>query len=860
MLEDVAWPFPARSRRGTEGRGVSEIASRSASEAALRRTSVVVACLVLPLSTVLSSSRAGSHPGLEVGFEGGYGQVEIGGKYVGVEFHQSRPLPSRISFYYPVPNSIDLSTDYWKRYESLPYTVVLGSEGKTDTIGANPYPYRYTPYRATFEDTQDDLQTVFSYDVCEDLPVLVLRIELRNLSDRRRDLWLETSLNATLRTSHTYAWRKTASIRYSDSGAIATAAFDEADTDSALVFVANVGELRTEAGGHPTQPAENRILSFRYETQLSAGEQIEIVQLIGACRQNEQDRVLEEASRGWQASVLSNEARILGYAYDHSYFFADDPILQQTAHWSKAVLASNIHYIDGSYVPMPCPAEYNFFFTHDLLLTSLGAVYYDLEYVRQGLHFLHSLTKEDSILPHAYYWKDGQFVTEFCGSDNWNHLWLITLAASYLRHSADYETLRTMLPTLKKSLRMMLQNKGEDDLMYARRPDWWDTGDVYGARAYITALTCKALHEYTYLAEALEGEDASLLEYLQLADRMKEQLSKRLWDSDAGFLLNEIGTGTIDRHYYSGSLVAAWFGLLDGEKSTTLLQTARSTLLDEHLGIRNAMPPDFHELISAYGFKGMESGMPYYYLNGAVWPHGNAWYALALLSRDQPTEAKDVLKSYLTLEGIRNSPNGQPSFYECRTTDPRSDRYGEIDKPTFLWAGGWYLHVLYQLAGVRENAWSIYFSPRLPSGFANTAYDLTLLGESCRVRWRGEGDYFRRIQIDGEDEYSAVILAPAKDITLKRGLPETPYLAEANCRIRRVAYSESERKSRIAFSAILGQVVDLAVVTPYRLGRCELNGSPFPGTVDEVGSEGAYTYALSARTASKNNELTVYFE
>jgi hypothetical protein len=819
-----------------------------------------VTCLAFFFCALLSYATASPGVDLEVGFDGRYGQVEVGGKFVGVEFHQSRPLPSRISFYYPVANSIDLSTDYWKRYESMPYTVLLGSEGKADTIGRNPCPYRYTPYKVVFKDTRDDLQTVFSYDVCEDLPVLVLRITLKNLSDRGRDLRLETSLNATLRTSHTYEWRKTAWVQYSKRGAIAAAAFHEADTDSAVIFVANVGELPTESSVHPPQLVENPVLSFRYEGQLGADGHIEIVQLIGACRQREQDQVLEKALRGWQASVSRNERRVLDYAYGGSHLDVGDPILQQTAHWSKAVLASNIHYINGSYVPMPCPAEYNFFFTHDLLLTSLGAVYYDLEYVKQGLRFLHSLTKEDSVLAHAYYWKDGQFVTEYCGSDNWNHLWFIALAASYLRHSGDYDTLRSLFPVLHKSMRMMLQNKGDDDLMYARRPDWWDTGNVYGARAYITALMYKALHEYVYVAQQLGHDDEPLLEYLELAERMREQLVNRLWDPDVGFLMNDITTGIVDRHYYSGSLVATYYGLLDDEKRAALLRTAESTLLDEHLGIRNAVPPDFHELISVYGFKGMESGKPYYYLNGAVWPHGNAWYALGLLANDQPTEAADVLKRYLTLDGIRASPNGQPSFYECRTTDPRPDHYGEIDKPTFLWAGGWYVQVLYQLAGLRENSCAIYFSPDLPNGFERTEYDVALFGELCRVRWEGHGRSFRKIRIDGEDAYAAVVTAPAQEITFERGPPEAPYLAEASCSIRQVSYSEPDTALTVAFFGVPGRIVDLAIVAPHRLKRCELNGLPFPGIVSENEEEGYFRYVLSGKTPGKHNAMVVCFE
>ncbi len=796
---------------------------------------------------------------LEVKFDGRYGQVEIGGKYVGVEFHQSRPLPSRISFYYPVANSIDISTDYWERFKSMPFTVLLKSDGKTDTIGTNPYPYRYTPYRASFEDVRGNYQISFSYDVCEDIPVLVLKMTIVNLSEQSKDVLLETALNTTLRTSHTFAWKDKAMLQYLEKGTIATASFNEIETDSAFVFIANAGEMPINDHPETLQKAENPILNFVYKKTLEPGEKIEIVQLLGMCRQKEKDQIINDAKQQWQKNVLKNEKRVMAYAYDQSYLFVNDPVLQQTAHWAKAMLASDVHNINGHFLPMPCPAEYNFFFTHDLLLTGLGAVNFDLNYVKHGFQFLQSLTKEDSILAHAYYWKDTRFVTEYCNSDNWNHLWLIISACSYLKHSGDYETIEAIFPIIKKSLQMMLKNKGEDDLIYAQRPDWWDIGNVYGAKTYITTLMYKALQDYVYIATQLEIENEPLSGYLQLVENMKNQLVEKLWDDEAGFLFNFMDNEKLDAHYYSGSLIAAYYNLLDDDKKTTLLQTAKDTLLDENIGIRNAMPPDFHELISSYKFNGMEAGAPYFYFNGGVWPQGSAWYALGLLSNDQPDEAKRVLKKYLTLDGILNSPNGQPSFYEYRFTDPNSERYGEIDKPTFLWAGGWYLHVLYQLAGSRENSWNIYFNPNLPEGFENTEYDLTLFGELCRIIWQGDGNYFHKISIDGENQHSAVITSPAKNITLERGLPETPYLAEANCMIDDVQFLASEKELIIAFSGIIDQIVNLTVVSPVRLQKSELNGSDNFNEVSELKSEEIYKYVLNMKTTRKNNELVFHF-
>lgn len=61
--------------------------------------------------SALTQDNKNNRDPLEYFFDKKYGQVEVGGPYVGAEFHESRPLPLRISFYYPVANSIDVSTD-----------------------------------------------------------------------------------------------------------------------------------------------------------------------------------------------------------------------------------------------------------------------------------------------------------------------------------------------------------------------------------------------------------------------------------------------------------------------------------------------------------------------------------------------------------------------------------------------------------------------------------------------------------------------------------------------------------------------------------------------------------------------------
>ncbi len=793
-------------------------------------------------------------------FDDKYGQIEIGSKYAGVEFHHSCPLPSRISFYYPVANSLDLSTDYWKRDQSFPISLVVKHDGITDTISNYAFPYNYTPYHAIFKKQFQDFLMEISYDFCEDLPVVVLNIRLINISDGIREFIVQTELKPILRSCHTYSWIQPEEALYHSQGKTYLAQFYNIETDSTVLFIENAGEDPDIFQRTNRENVKDSVGVFQYKKQLVPRQEMAIIQLIGTCSLLEEEKIKENSLANWKKSQSENKKRIDGYALDLSHFGVGDSELEQTAVWSKAIIASNIHYLHGQFVPMPCPAEYNFFFTHDLLLTSLGVVNFDLEYVKNGLSFLAELTKEDAILPHAYYWKDGQYITEFCGSDNWNHLWFIITAASYLKHSNDFETLDSIFPILKRSLSLMLENKGEDNLMYAKRPDWWDIGNKYGARVYVSALMYKALNDYVYIITHLRKDDSKALFYLKIADEIKNAVNEHFWDEEVGYLFNMLDEKKIDRHYYSGSLVAAWFNLIEGPRRIRLLQTVKDTLLDDEIGIRNAMPNDFHTLDSLYKFVKGEVGEPFVYFNGGVWSHGNAWYALALLADNQPDMALQVLKKYLTLAGIQKSPNGQPSFYEYRMTNPHSDRYGEIDKPTFLWAGGWFLHVLYRLAGLRENSYNAFFDPCLPEEFVNMSYDVTLLGKLSQVQWKGKGNHFQSILIDGQPQYSAVIYSPSKSIILTRGFPEKPYLAEGNCSIETVEYSPSQHLLSIRFSGITEQNVRLVIISPQKLKMIKLNKNNYQNVIDEQYLEEIYIYSITFPLAQQMNEMFLFFK
>jgi hypothetical protein len=820
-----------------------------------------VPLLILVLSAAAACQDIPPLPtSFESSFDGKRGQLQVGGPYAGAEFHRSRPFPSRISFYYPVANSIDLSTDYWHRYESMPFSSSLTIDGHTESLGDKPLAYRSTPSHVVFEQDAGDHKTEIAYYFGESLPVMALRMTVANQSSKVKDVVLVTRMKATLRTSHAYKLKNRAWTSYDDEDTF-RAEFDDAEADLPSIFVANAGHrpTRDDRVHHRERvKQEGPEAVFTYHKKLRPGDDLVVVQIIGSCRRPESGPVVQRALDTWREDVAKYERRVTDYAMTYSPFVLEDAALIRTERWSKALLQADKHYIDGQVVPMPTPAQYNFFFTHDLQLTDLGAVLFDTDRVKRDLLYLKQRSEPDGVLAHAYYWRDEGFKTEIANSDNWNHLWFVLLTSSYYKHSADKETVELLFPMIRNSLRIMLGNQ-HDGLMLAERPDWWDIGHVYGERAYLTTLTIRALREYAYLSLELGHEDPLAREYLDLSRRMNEQLVRRLWDDEAGYLLNKLDETTLDRHYYSGSLLAAAFELLDPPTSRTLLETARRELLDEKIGIRNAMPPDFHKLTDQYQFNGPEVGEPYQYMNGGVWPQGNAWYVMALLANDQPDAARDALLRYMTLDGIRNSPNGQPAFFECRNADPDSPAYGRIDKTTFLWAGGWYLYSLYHVIGVRENEWNLSFDPHLPTDTEHAAYDLMIHGARGRVTWSGNGRYFKRITLDGHRAHSAVMVGPVSQVALERGRPDAPYLAYASGIVRRVVYDDAHRHLDVELHGVPGQVVEVRVVTPTPPRRVSVNRVEQRDGLSIIRMHGACVVKISWTLTSRTQLVSFEF-
>ena len=721
-----------------------------------RKRSTAMAILPIMLaSMVAGQGLSRSDDPLKFSFDGKRGQVEVGGPYVGMEFHESRPVPSRISFYYPVANSIDLSTDYWKRGQSLPMALgVRFGTGPIEWVQNESWSYVLSPHKVTFKKTTDSVDFTIRYEFCMNQPAAVVQVRLRNRGQTNLPVELYTHLVLSIRTCQTYARKDSSLMTYDSKQSVAISRFEYVDTDSAAVFVQNVGEHPiewttrtgevqvTDVGGTQwpqrgglssdhgmTSPEKTRgIAAFVFRKSLAPGDSLDVVQIVGSCRENEVTTRTSSLRTNWREEVRKYDAFVHTKAQGEALFKTGDKIVDRSAIWARALIATNAHYLDGRIVPMPCPAEYNFFFTHDLLLTNLGAVNFDLQRVKSNLLYVVSMAK-DSVIPHAFYWRDDGYKTEYCEPENWNHLWFVLVSGAYLRHSLDDSTGMILYPFLTKSVHALLTRLRPDGLMYAYRPDWWDIGHIEGPRSYLTALTVRALREYLFISSFLKEPNHDLKLYEQMADTMQHSLVDKLWDDKDAYLMN-YNAGEKDRHYYAGSLIASVYNLLDRGHARELVTTATKQLVDERIGLRIAMPPDFSSdsVIRMFKFAGDEAGPPYSYANGGVWPHGNAWYAMALSNVGRIDDALEFAKRTMTIDGIADSPNGLPAMYEYRSSNPQPSAFGTIDKPSFLWAGGMYLQVLYRVLAIDENEWNIGIRQELPSQFDSIACSMTFGG------------------------------------------------------------------------------------------------------------------------------------
>ncbi len=752
-------------------------------------------------------------------------EIEIGSKFIGLEFHDSHPLPQRISFYYPIANSIDQSYDYWKRDTSFVIKLYLSKGNNNIEFKKLTYEYCLTPYSVDFFNKNKKIS--ISYRFLNNFPAFVVKYRIKNTYGIPDTFTIVTKHTLTIRTSHTYEPKDSIEYKLKDNQIFVD--YQDVETGKPVMFILNEEQIPEETKIFYVEKTnyarKNPVLQLSYKKYLPPEGEMIIEQIIGMVKKEELSGTLEYISNDFKKGIEQYEKEVLDYAFKASNFKTGIKEIDFTVNWAQAILAVNKHYLNDKIVPMPCPAEYNFYFTHDVLMTDLSAVKYDLHRVKNDLEFIVRNADKDFNIPHAFYWKDSTYHTEYAIGDNWNNQWFIIVTAEYLKHSSDTETTIKLLPHLTVSINNILKTLGKDSLIWSYRPDWWDIGKRYGPRSYISILTARAIESYLFISSYLKCESDNLVQLENLKEKLIDNLNRKLWNNKYGYLMNYSEQCVIDTHYYCGSLLAAYFNLIDTTKKIIMLNKANNYLLNKEIGIYNVFPMDFDELTDYWNFVGNEAGDKYYYLNGGIWYHNNAWYALALSSSGKKEEAFNFVKNIMTIEGIMNAPGGQPAMYEVRNGNKNDMiNYGTVDKPQFMWAAGWYLYALYHLYGLNDNGWNIELDPFLPSHQKNCSFDIFIARGKVNINIERANHY--EILLNNEKLHSFILprnINYDTVINIKIGKINTPFLKSTNSSLEKIEYKN--KKMKLYLNGFIGHKNVTKLISPMKPKNIKINNN-----------------------------------
>ena len=226
--------------------------------------------------------------------------------------------------------------------------------------------------------------------------------------------------------------------------------------------------------------------------------------------------------------------------------------------------------------------------------------------------------------------------------------------------------------------------------------------------------------------------------------------------------------------------------------------------------------------------------------------------------------AYSFIKRTMTMNGINNSPNGQPAMYEYRISDKNNpETYGRIDKPQFLWAGGWYLYTIFNLFGLRENEWNISFAPYIPKDFNKINFPLTYNNINVEVEITGKGNELEAIYFDGKQLPSVIIpydISGLKKIIIKMGKTKTPYLKSANGKLYLPRYDKNKMSLEFTLWSFNNNQNEFEVVSPYKIVRILSNDKIIQNEVIEDKANGLYTIKVKHQSFEAKVKYKIDFK
>ena len=185
-----------------------------------------------------------------------------------------------------------------------------------------------------------------------------------------------------------------------------------------------------------------------------------------------------------------------------------------------------------------------------------------------------------------------------------------------------------------------------------------------------------------------------------------------------------------------------------------------------------------------------------------------------------------------------------------------------IDKPSFLWAGGFYLKTLYNLFGLRENEWNLSFSGVNVHRPVTASYTLEF-GDKKVVNLSSDGIFLKSLTFGSESIPSAVLplSAARREPVFKTVFDSLRHscLYSMNAIVYKIS-SGADGLLDCEIASFQGHRVFPVVIAPAPPRQALVDGVPLPapGSVRTPDGQRAYEYSFIAK--SGHQHLLIYFK
>ncbi|MCQ2413174.1 MAG: hypothetical protein MJ082_00060 [Clostridia bacterium] len=255
---------------------------------------------------------------------------------------------------------------------------------------------------------------------------------------------------------------------------------------------------------------------------------------------------------------------------------------------------------------------------------------------------------------------------------------LVMMAHDYVKYTGDRALLSEKLPggrtlheTLTAALCTLRTHADDTGLLFKagkyNKRDWADEVNREGYVTYDEILYARAHDCMAYLSDLVGDGKGDF--YRAEAKKIKKAINDLLFDESLGYYVNCKSAESVQDNLSIDTVFAVLFGIAQGERARTLLEK-----MEKILEVRNHPEwdmPDFGTMCVYPFYKGHDSAtnkssQPFYYHNGANWPHLTSMYALA--KRKHGMEWRGVLENFFTY-GIGHGNYTPVEFYSA----PRPD-------------------------------------------------------------------------------------------------------------------------------------------------------------------------------------------